>query len=114
ERRRRRSRYSSSLEKSGLLFSLKASAPSSPPGVLLKISNADIAIAPTAAWCSESTLKLYLRKRSAVGLFSAISSAQAFASAIRLPGSTTLLTRPQRSAVSASYWRQKYQISRAR
>src|SRR5438132_662864 len=92
-----------------LVASLKAVAPSSPPGVLLKISSADMAIAPTAAWCSESTLKLYLRKRSAVGLFSAISSAQALASDISSPGATTLLTRPQRSAVSASYLRQEYQ-----
>ena len=100
--------------KSGWRFSANAAAPSRPSGEAVNRSSADIARLDRPAWWSVSALNDCLRKRIAVGLFSAISSAQAFASVQQLSAGTTLFTRPHRSAVAASYCRHRNQISRAR
>ena len=88
--------------KSGWRFSANASAPSRPSGDAVNRSSADIARLDSPAWWSVSALNDCLRNRSAVGLFSAISAAHAFASVISSAAGTTALTRPQRSAVAAS------------
>src|SRR5206468_1818194 len=88
--------------KSGVRFSAKARAPSCPSSVLRYMARALDAMLARPAWCSVSTLKDRLRNSMAVGLFSAISAAQAFASSSSRSAGTTALTRPQRSAVAAS------------
>ena len=65
------------------------------------------------AWWSVSALNDCLRKRIAVGLLVATSSAHAFASAMTSPGGTTLLTRFIARASWAEYIRHQNQISRA-
>ena len=65
--------------------------------------------------CSVSALNECLRNRIAVGLIASDLAAHALrlGTQLRRPG-TTALTSPQRSAVAASYWRHRNQISRAR
>ena len=88
--------------KFGVRFSAKAVAPSIPSGETANRSNADMARLDRPAWWSVSALNDCLRKRSAVGLYSGISAAQAIASVISSAAGTTLFTSPQRSAVCAS------------
>src|SRR6185436_12119835 len=83
-------------------FSAKAAAPSRPSGDAVNRSSADIARLDRPAWWSVSALNDCLRKRSAVGLFAAISTAHALVSLISRSAGTTAFTRPQRSAVGAS------------
>ena len=66
------------------------------------------------AIASLSALKECLRTFSAVGDFASISSAQRRTSARSSAFGTTAFTRPQLCMVAASYWRHRYQTSRAR
>src|SRR5690606_23831324 len=105
---------SACLAKSGLRFSAKAAAPSLASSVSPNTSSADIARLLRPAWWSVSALNDCLRNRIAVGLISAICAAHRVASGSSWSAGTTSLTRPHRCAVSASYCRHRYQISRAR